>query len=152
MTTVLTYGTFDLLHIGHLNILEGLKSRGDRLIVGVSTDEFNQQKGKRSLFAFEQRARMIAGLKCVDQVIPEAHWQQKIDDVKRLNVDIFGMGSDWQGKFDHLNEYCEVLYLPRTPDVSSTDLKRALSTIDQNTIKDIKNGLDNLYDIVKAMG
>ncbi|WP_102795723.1 glycerol-3-phosphate cytidylyltransferase [Bowmanella denitrificans] len=152
MTTVLTYGTFDLLHIGHLNILEGLKAKGDKLIVGVSTDEFNQQKGKRSLFSYEQRARMIAGLKCVDMVIPEEHWQQKADDIKEFDVDIFGMGSDWQGKFDHLNELCEVIYLPRTPDVSSTNLKNALSVINKKSIQDIKNGLDNLYDIVKAMG
>ena len=94
MTTVITYGTFDLFHVGHLALLERLADMGDRLIVGVSTDEFNLQKGKKSLFSYSERSRIVAALKCVDEVIAEVSWEQKIEDIKRFNVDIFGIGND----------------------------------------------------------
>ncbi|WJG10581.1 adenylyltransferase/cytidyltransferase family protein [Aliiglaciecola sp. LCG003] len=151
MKTILTYGTFDLLHVGHLNMLERLKSMGDKLIVGVSTDEFNQQKGKQSIFSFDERARIINALSCVDEVIPEKNWQQKPEDIHKYNVDIFGIGDDWQGKFDSLNEFCEVHYLSRTKDISSTSLKQALSNIDKEFIRQIKDNLDHMFTIVKAM-
>lgn len=123
MTTVITYGTFDLFHIGHLNVLERLRALGDRLVVAVSTDEFNAEKGKNACFSFEERRRIVAGLRCVDLVIPENNWDQKVSDVKAHNVDIFGMGDDWVGKFDFLKPHCQVIYLPRTPAVSSTSIK-----------------------------
>ena len=125
---VLTYGTFDMFHIGHLNLLNRLKSLGDKLIVAVSTDEFNSIKGKKTLIPFEQRALIVQNIKCVDMVISEKKWEQKIDDIKKYNVDIFAMGDDWEGKFDFLKDYCEVIYLPRTENISTTQLKLELNT------------------------
>ena len=124
---VLTYGTFDMFHIGHLNLLNRLKSLGDKLIVAVSTDEFNSIKGKKTLIPFEQRALIVQNIKCVDIVIAEENWEQKIYDIKKYNVDIFAMGDDWQGKFDFLKDYCEVIYLPRTQNISTTELKKELN-------------------------
>lgn len=151
MTTVLTYGTFDLLHIGHLNLLERLAERGDRLVVGVSSDEFNSSKGKKSLFNYQERSRLLGALSCVDEVFPEHSWEQKLDDIKHYQANVFGMGSDWQGKFDHLKPHCEVIYLPRTQNVSSTDLKRSLSQLDRKTVRKLKQGMDSLLDIIKAI-
>ena len=124
---VLTYGTFDMFHIGHLNLLNRLKSLGDKLIVAVSTDEFNSIKGKKTLIPFEQRALIVQNIKYVDIVIAEENWEQKIDDIKKYNVDIFAIGDDWQGKFDFLKDYCEVIYLPRTQNISTTELKKELN-------------------------
>lgn len=124
---VLTYGTFDMFHIGHLNLLNRLKNLGDKLIVAVSTDEFNSIKGKKTLIPFEQRALIVQNIKCVDMVISEKNWEQKIDDIKKYNVDIFAMGDDWKGKFDFLKDYCEVVYLPRTQNISTTELKKELN-------------------------
>ena len=124
---VLTYGTFDMFHIGHLNLLNRLKSLGDKLIVAVSTDEFNSIKGKKTLIPFEQRALIVQNIKCVDMVISEKNWEQKIADIKKYNVDIFAMGDDWKGKFDFLKDYCEVIYLPRTQNISTTELKKELN-------------------------
>ena len=124
---VLTYGTFDMFHIGHLNLLNRLKNLGSKLIVAVSTDEFNALKGKKTLIPFEQRALIVQNIKCVDMVISEKKWEQKIDDIKKYNVDIFAMGDDWQGKFDFLKDYCEVIYLPRTQNISTTELKKELN-------------------------
>lgn len=126
--TVLTYGTFDLFHIGHLNLLERAAELGDRLIVAVSTDEFNAGKGKKSIIPFEHRSRIVAAMKCVDLVIPELTWDQKEQDVKTHAVDVFVMGDDWEGKFDFLKPHCEVTYLSRTADVSSTEVKGELSS------------------------
>lgn len=151
MKTVLTYGTFDLLHVGHIHLLERLAALGDRLIVGVSTDEFNKTKGKRSLYSFEERSKIVSSLRCVDEVLRESDWQQKAKDIEQHNVDIFGIGSDWQGKFDHLKANCKVVYLSRTPNISTTDLKKALSSIDSESIKTIKRGLDNVLELVKAI-
>ena len=124
---VLTYGTFDMFHIGHLNLLNRLKRLGDKLIIAVSTDEFNSIKGKKTLIPFEQRALIVQNIKCVDMVISEKNWEQKIDDIKKYNVDIFAIGDDWQGKFDFLKDYCEVIYLPRTQNISTTELKKELN-------------------------
>ena len=126
LRTVITYGTFDMFHIGHLNLLKRLSERGDRLIVGVSTDEFNLLKGKKTLIPYDQRAKIVEAIDCVDLVIPENDWAQKVRDVKEYNVDTFAIGEDWKGEFDFLQEYCEVLYLERTKDISTTDLKRSL--------------------------
>jgi glycerol-3-phosphate cytidylyltransferase len=116
-----------MFHIGHLNLLNRLKSLGDKLIVAVSTDEFNSIKGKKTLIPFEQRALIVQNIKCVDMVISEENWEQKIDDIKKYNVDIFAIGDDWQGKFDFLKDYCEVIYLPRTQNISTTELKKELN-------------------------
>lgn len=126
MKTVLTYGTFDLFHIGHLRLLQRLSKIGDKVIVGVSTDEFNAGKGKKSIIPYAQRAEIVQNIKGVDLVIPEQSWEQKKSDIEKYNVDIFAMGDDWSGKFDELNELCEVMYLDRTKDVSSTSLKSSL--------------------------
>lgn len=128
MKTVLTYGTFDLFHIGHLRLIQRLSKLGDRLIVAVSTDEFNAGKGKKSLIPYDQRAEIVENIKGVDLVIPESSWEQKISDIKKYNVDVFAMGDDWSGKFDNLKDLCEVIYLDRTKDVSSTSLKTSLKT------------------------
>ncbi len=127
--TVITYGTFDLFHIGHLNLLKRLKEMGDYLIVGVSTDSFNAVKGKRAIMPYEHRAEIVRSIRYVDLVIPETCWDQKIDDVKKYNVDIFGIGEDWRGRFDFLKEYCKVVYLPRTEGISSTEIKHVLNVL-----------------------
>jgi glycerol-3-phosphate cytidylyltransferase len=131
MKTVLTYGTFDLFHIGHLNILKRARELGDKLIVAVSTDEFNATKGKTTLMPFEHRVELVRSVRFVDEVIAESNWEQKIADVQQHKVDVFVMGSDWQGKFDFLKPHCEVVYLPRTDNVSSTDLKKAIQVFMQ---------------------
>ena len=125
---VLTYGTFDMFHVGHLNLLNRLKNLGTKLIVAVSTDEFNALKGKKTLIPFDQRALIVQNIKGVDMVIAEDNWEQKIEDVKKYNIDIFAMGDDWEGKFNFLKEYCEVIYLPRTENISTTQLKLELNT------------------------
>ena len=116
-----------MFHIGHLKLFRRLKSLGDRLIVGVSTDEFNELKGKRTLIPFEQRAEIISAIDCVDLVIPEENWEQKVTDIKKYECDIFGIGDDWKGKFDFLKDHCEVVYLERTDGISTTELKRSLN-------------------------
>lgn len=126
MKRVLTYGTFDLLHIGHLNLLERLRAMGDHLTVAISTDEFNRIKGKRCVMPYDERIRLVAALRCVDAVIPETNWEQKPGDVQRLGIDVFGMGHDWEGKFDHLSAYCDVVYLPRTGGISTTILREVI--------------------------
>jgi|SRR5690606_13638305 len=127
MKKVITYGTFDLLHIGHINILRRAKELGDYLIVALSTDEFNYQKGKKAYYSFEQRKAILEAIRYVDKVIPEYSWEQKVEDIKKYNIDVFVMGNDWEGKFDYLKEYCEVVYLPRTVGVSTTKIKKDLN-------------------------
>lgn len=126
-TTLLTYGTFDLFHAGHVKLLERLKARCDTLIVGCSTDEFNAMKGKKAALPYEDRRLVLESCRYVDQVIPEEFWEQKLLDIQLYKVDIFAMGDDWAGKFDELKEVCEVLYLPRTPDISTTEIKAKVS-------------------------
>jgi glycerol-3-phosphate cytidylyltransferase len=124
--TVITYGTFDMFHVGHLKLLQRAKELGERLIVGVSTDEFNIQKGKKVLIPYEQRSEIVANIKGVDLVIPEKSWDQKIEDIEKYDVDVLVMGNDWKGKFDHLSKVCDVVYLPRTENISTTELKKSL--------------------------
>jgi glycerol-3-phosphate cytidylyltransferase len=124
--TILTYGTFDLFHVGHLNILRKSKSLGEKLVVGISTDEFNETKGKKSHFSFSDRCAIVSACKYVDEVLPETNWNQKIDDIHKYSVDLFVMGDDWQGKFDFLKKYCEVTYLPRTEGVSTTLIRELI--------------------------
>jgi len=144
---VITYGTFDMFHIGHLNLLKRAKSLGDYLIVGVSTDEFNTLKGKKTIIPYEQRAEIVENIKCVDMVIPENTWEQKIEDIKKYNVDIFVMGNDWEGKFDFLKKYCEVVYLPRTKRISTTQLKKSLTRF----LKIPKEELLKAFEIIEQL-
>jgi glycerol-3-phosphate cytidylyltransferase len=124
MKRVITYGTFDLFHYGHLRILERAKQLGDYLIVGISTENFNRIKNKECVYPYEQRAQIVSAIKYVDLVIAEETWEQKESDIKKYKVDILVMGDDWQGKFDELAKICKVIYLPRTPNVSSTEIKK----------------------------
>ena len=127
MRKVITYGTFDLLHAGHINLLRRAKELGDYLIVVVSTDEFNwNEKRKKCYFSYEERKKLVEAVRYVDLVIPEENWDQKISDVKEYHVDTFVMGDDWKGKFDFLKDYCEVVYLPRTEGISTTKIKQDL--------------------------
>lgn len=126
MKKVITYGTFDLLHYGHINLLKRAKEFGDYLIVGLSTDEFNTIKGKECYFSYEKRKELLESICYVDLVIPETSWEQKTNDVQEYEVDTFVIGDDWKGKFDFLKEYCQVIYLARTPEISTTKIKKAL--------------------------
>lgn len=126
MKKVITYGTFDLIHHGHINILKKAKEYGDYLIVGLSSDEFNMLKGKAAYYSYEERKCILEAIKYVDEVIPEHNWEQKVFDMKKYQPEIFVMGSDWVGKFDELNEFCEVIYLPRTEGISTSKIKADL--------------------------
>lgn len=127
MKKVITYGTFDLLHHGHIKLLKRARELGDHLTVAVSSDEFNLGKGKVCAYPYEERAYIIEAIKYVDCVIPEMSWEQKVRDIQELDIDIFVIGDDWTGKFDFLKEYCEVVYLPRTEGISTTQIKEYLS-------------------------
>ncbi|WP_042354033.1 glycerol-3-phosphate cytidylyltransferase [Bacillus rubiinfantis] len=129
MKKVLTYGTFDLLHFGHINLLRRAKELGDYLIVGLSTDEFNKGKNKQAYHSYENRKLILESIRFVDEVIPENTWDQKVKDVIEHDVDIFVMGDDWEGKFDFLKEYCEVVYLPRTIGISTSKIKNDLNMV-----------------------
>lgn len=124
--TVLTYGTFDLLHYGHLEILKRASLLGNKLIVGVSTDKFNEIKGKTCVLPYQKRKELLESLDYVGKVIPENNWDQKVTDIQGNNIDIFVIGDDWEGKFDELKDFCEVIYLPRTKGISSTKLRSIL--------------------------
>lgn len=124
MKKVITYGTFDLLHYGHINLLERAKKLGDYLIVALSTDEFNlKEKNKKSYFSYDKRKQLLQAIRYVDLVIPEESWEQKITDIDLYGIDTFVIGDDWKGKFDFLKEKCNVVYLPRTPEISTTKIK-----------------------------
>ena len=128
MKRVITYGTFDLLHYGHINLLRRAKELGDYLVVVLSTDEFNwNEKQKKCYFSYEDRKKMLEAIRYVDLVVPEENWDQKRSDVQKNNIDTFVMGDDWKGKFDFLKDLCEVVYLPRTPDISTTQIKKDLN-------------------------
>jgi glycerol-3-phosphate cytidylyltransferase len=129
MKKVLTYGTYDVLHYGHINLLRRARELGDYLVVALSSDEFNAIKNKKSYYTYEQRKAILEAIRYVDLVIPENDWEQKVSDVREHDIDVFVMGDDWTGKFDFLKEHCEVVYLPRTPDVSSTETKKHLQSM-----------------------
>lgn len=128
MKRILTYGTFDLLHYGHIRLLQRAKALGDYLIVALSTEEFNELKGKKTYHNYETRKMMLEAIRYVDLVIPEENWEQKISDVQTYHIDIVVMGSDWAGsdKFEYLNDYCQVVYLDRTEGISTTKIKQDL--------------------------
>ncbi|MCM1002951.1 MAG: glycerol-3-phosphate cytidylyltransferase [Candidatus Gastranaerophilales bacterium] len=127
MKKVITYGTFDVLHYGHINLLKRAKALGDYLIVGLSSDDFNNIKGKKSFYTYEQRKKILESIKYVDLVIPENNWEQKRNDILEFKADIFVMGNDWENKFNELKDICEVVYLPRTENVSSSNTKKSLN-------------------------
>ena len=128
MKKVITYGTFDLLHYGHINLLKRARALGDYLIVALSTDEFNEvEKGKKSYFNYDQRKQLLEAIRYVDLVIPETCWEQKESDIREYHIDTFVIGDDWKGKFDFLKSQCEVVYLERTPEISSTQIRQDLS-------------------------
>lgn len=133
MKTVITYGTFDLLHYGHIELLRRAHelTEGGQLIVGVSSDEFNAIKGKKSHMPYEKRKELVEAFRYVDQVIPENDWQQKANDIQKYSVDLFVMGNDWTGKFDELKKFCEVVYLKRTPTISSTAIKNIIAELEK---------------------
>ncbi len=137
MKRILTYGTFDLLHYGHIRILKRAKELGDYLVVALSTDEFNATKGKKAYHSYETRKKMLEAIRYVDLVIPENSWEQKIDDIKDYKIDVCVMGSDWAGsdKFDYLKEYCEVVFLERTPGISTSMIKNDLQL--QETVEGV---------------
>lgn len=140
MKRILTYGTFDLLHYGHIEILRRAKELGDYLVVALSTDEFNEKKGKVAYHSYETRKKMLEAIRYVDLVIPEDSWEQKVNDVKEYHIDIVVMGSDWAGsdKFDYLRQYCDVVFLERTPGVSTSMIKNDLK------LKQAEKGKDQL--------
>ena len=129
MKKVITYGTFDLLHYGHINLLRRAKSLGDYLIVGLSTDEFNnKEKNKECYFDYENRKSLLDAVRYVDLVVPEENWKQKISDIQKYNIDVFVIGDDWKGKFDYLKDFgVEVVYLPRTKEISTSKIKNDLN-------------------------
>jgi len=127
MKKVITYGTFDMLHYGHINLLRRARELGDYLILALSTDEFNLIKNKKSYFTYKERKLILESIKYVDKIIKEESWEQKINDIKKYKIDVFVIGDDWKGKFDFLKDYCEVIYLKRTPDVSTTKTKQYIN-------------------------
>ena len=131
MRKVITYGTFDTLHHGHIRLLRRARALGDYLIVALSTDEFNLGKGKSALFSYEERKDDLEAIRYVDLVIPEHTWDQKVTDVAELKVDVFTIGDDWTGKFDFLKPQCEVIYLERTPQISSTQIRNNILGVEK---------------------
>jgi len=130
----MTYGTFDLLHYGHIHLLRRAKELGDHLIVGLSTDEFNEIKGKKSYFSYEHREILLRSIIYVDEIVPENTWEQKAQDILQQEIDTLVMGDDWQGKFDLLQSMCNVIYLPRTPEISTTQIKQDLQKMGEKII------------------
>ena len=151
MKRILTYGTFDMFHIGHLKLLRRAKELGDFLVVGISSDEFNRVKNKKTLIPFEERKNIVDAIKYVDVTIKEDSWNQKILDIQKYNIDTFVIGDDWKGKFDDLQEYCDVIYLPRTKDISTTELKENLKSFYNIDIDGLKEATDTINSILKAL-
>lgn len=147
MKNIMVYGTFDLLHPGHIYLLREAKKLGDKLIVGVSTDEFNAVKHKSSFLAYEDRKKMVEAIKYVDMVIPEENWDQKIGDIKKYNIDTIVMGDDWKGsdKFEYLKQYCKVVFLPKMPSLSSTRFRGYVTTY----VEEIENDGEKVKRIVE---
>jgi glycerol-3-phosphate cytidylyltransferase len=132
MTTVITFGTFDVLHVGHLRILRRSRELGDRLVVGVSSDALNMsKKARQAVFSQEERCELVASLDCVDEVFLEESLEAKRDYIEKYGADILVMGDDWAGRFDHLSDICRVVYLPRTPSISTTGVIEHISKLAQ---------------------
>ena len=151
MTTVITDGTFDLFHIGHVNLLRRLRELGDRLVVGCSTDEFNALKGKQSAMPYEHRAGILRSLRYVDDVFPENSWEQKRADIAREGAKVFAMGDDWVGKFDDLVDVCDVVYLPRTREVSTTGIRQVLHGLQQERVMELKRAAEHVLALASGL-
>ena len=136
-----------MFHIRHLKLLQRLAKLGDELIVAVSSDEFNELKDKTVLIPYDQRAEIVANISCVDKVIPEHNWEQKVDDIQKYDVDVFAMGDDWEGEFDFLKEHCEVVYLERTKNISTTQLKKSLT----NFLSIPKEDILNAFKVIETL-
>lgn len=136
-----------MFHIGHLKLLQRLAALGDELIVAVSTDQFNEIKNKTVLIPYAQRAEIVKNIKCVDKVIAEENWEQKVSDIKKYDISLFAMGDDWQGEFDFLEEHCEVKYLKRTSDISTTQLKKSLTSFLSISKEDILG----VFKVIEAL-
>ncbi len=148
---VITYGTFDMFHIGHLNLLKRLKALGTKLYVGVSSDTFNELKGKKVLIPYAQRAEIVEAVKYVDKVFPEESWEQKEDDIIKYGAAVFAIGDDWKGEFDFLKPHCEVVYLERTEGISTTSLKKTLSVFSSIDKDEILNAFEVLERLRKDL-
>jgi len=135
MKKVITYGTYDLLHRGHIKLLQRAREMGDYLVVGLSSDEFNAVKHKKAFYSYEERKLVLEAVRYVDEVIPEDNWEQKERDILEHGIDVFVMGDDWNGKFDHLKSLCEVIYLPRTDGVSTTQIKAQLRVTESSNVE-----------------
>jgi glycerol-3-phosphate cytidylyltransferase len=151
MRTVITYGTFDLFHVGHVRLLKRLRDLGDRLVVGCSSDEFNRIKGKQTVMPYEQRREILLACRHVDAVFPETCWEQKREDIRREQASIFAMGDDWLGKFDELGDVVDVVYLPRTQDISTTDVRQLVNALHREQLSELKSVIEHLDRIVRAM-
>lgn len=149
--TVITYGTFDLFHVGHVRLLKRLRSFGDKLIIGCSSDEFNELKGKKTVMSYEQRKEILLSCKYVDKVFKEKNWEQKRTDIIEHNANIFAMGDDWSGKFDSLNDIVQVIYLPRTENISTTEIKEVARGLSLDKKKELRNHVETLREIVEQL-
>ena len=151
MKTVITYGTFDLFHVGHVRLLKRMSAFGDRLVVGCSTDEFNLLKGKTSIFSYAERTEILRACTYVNEVFPEANWEQKVDDIKKHSADVLVMGDDWAGKFDFLQHHLDVVYLPRTDGISSTHVKQVVSKLHEEKKMGLINAIEVLLDTARRL-
>jgi glycerol-3-phosphate cytidylyltransferase len=151
MTTIITYGTFDLFHVGHVRLFQRLKSLGDKVVVGCSTDEFNRLKGKSTIIPYEQRVEVLLACRHVDGVFPENNWEQKRDDILREGASIFAMGDDWAGKFDDLSDIVKVIYLPRTLGISTTEVRQIVNSMFEERITELRKAYDQLGIHVKTL-
>lgn len=151
MKTVITYGTFDVFHVGHVRLLERLRGLGDRLIVGCSTDEFNAKKGKKAIIPYEHRVEILQSCRHVDETFPENDWNQKRADIVKFKADIFAMGDDWIGKFDDLSDLCKVIYLPRTEDISSTEIRQIVRMLHADEIHHIHSAASHVVSLIEAI-
>jgi glycerol-3-phosphate cytidylyltransferase len=147
---VLTYGTFDLFHVGHLRLLMRARELGDRLLVGVSSDEFNAGKGKKTIIDFDDRIEIVRSIRCVDGAFAETCWEQKRTDIEKYGASALVMGNDWMGKFDDLKDMCEVLYLPRTVGISSTHLKKVLGNPFGPQLQEIRAELAVISEAIQS--
>lgn len=151
MKKVITYWTFDILHKWHINIFKRAKELWDYLIVWISTDDFNNLKNKKSFYSYEERKFILESIKYVDEVIPENNWNQKKEDIINNWVDTFVMWDDWKWKFDELKNICNVIYLPRTPDISTTELKKNLKNLNVENIENIEKALNWIKELNKLL-
>lgn len=149
--TIITYGTFDLFHVGHVKLLKRLRSLGDKLVVGLSTDEFNALKGKYCIIPFDERREILESCRYVDAVFPENSWEQKKNDVLEHGADIFAMGDDWAGKFDFLQDAVDVVYLPRTEGISTTEIKQIVSAVNRDKLLTVQHAMKEVLEQLKQI-